>query len=110
MVIKHQNNHIIHEITFTSVRCNNVMWVGASDAVLFDSVQDGKVQGLRPEVLTPLIHMYLNPPRYSTKQKNHDILSHSNQTVKTGSELDRNCCKLNRKWYLEDKLSTFSTK
>jgi len=44
-------------------RCNNVMWVGASDAVLFDSVQDGKVQGLRPEVLTPLIHMYLNPPR-----------------------------------------------
>ena len=74
MVIKHQNNHIIHEITFTSVRCNNVMWVGASDAVLFDSVQDGKVQGLRPEVLTPLIHMYLNPPRYSTKQKNHDIL------------------------------------
>ena len=52
-------------MTFTFVRCNNVMWVGASDAVLFDSVQDGKVQGLRPEVLTPLIHMYLNPPRYN---------------------------------------------
>ena len=43
-------------------RCNNVCWVGEADAKLFDSVEGGKVTNFRPEVLAPLIKMYLRQP------------------------------------------------
>ena len=42
--------------------CNNVMWVGG-DSKLYDKVGSQGVQGFNPQVLAPLIKMYMNEPK-----------------------------------------------
>lgn len=48
---------------------NNVMWVSEAEERLFSGVEDGQVKGFRPEVLLPLVKMYLNEPQ----KRNHSL-------------------------------------
>ena len=48
---------------------NNLMWVSEAEASLYSGVEDGQVKGFSPEVLLPLVKMYLNEPRI----RNHSL-------------------------------------
>jgi len=48
-----------------NVTCNNVMWMNNKDVKLYDDVDEatGKIVNFRPEVLAPLVKMYLREPK-----------------------------------------------
>ena len=48
-----------------NVTCNNVMWINDKDVKLYDGVDEtsGKIVNFRPEVLAPLVKMYLREPK-----------------------------------------------
>ena len=65
------------------------MWVSEAEARLFSGVEDGQVKGFSPEVLLPLVKMYLNEP----KMRNHSLtpyLSEAKTVANTREPYQRN--------------------